>query len=87
MFLYKFYMFLFSLRIATCNCHTEIQKSGFQRAKAAYSITKTGRMPVCINENSGITRAWQDDFYWTHNDSGGSTELYMINEKGRIFDK
>jgi hypothetical protein len=79
-------MFLFSLRIATCNCHPEIQKSGFQRAKAEYSIKKTGRMPVCINENSGIIRAWQDDFYWTHNDSGGNTELYMINAKGRIFD-
>ena len=79
-------MILFSLRIATCNCHSEIRKDGFQRAKAEYVVTKTGRMPVCINENSGIIRAWQDDFYWTHNDSGGNTELYMINQKGRIFD-
>jgi hypothetical protein len=86
MFLYKFYMLLFSLRIATCNCHSEIQKSGFQKAKIAYSITKTGRMPVCINENSGLIRAWQDNYFWTHNDSGGNTELYMINQQGRIFD-
>ncbi len=86
MFLYKFYMFLFSVKIATCNCHTEIKKDGFQRAKAEYSISKTGRMPICINENSGLARAWQDGFYWTHNDSGGNTELYMINEKGKIFD-
>ena len=86
MFLYKFYMFLFSLRIATCNCNPEIQKSGFQRAKTQYSITKTGRMPTCINESSGLARAWQDGFYWTHNDSGGNAELYMINDKGRVFD-
>lgn len=79
-------MFLFSLKIATCNCHTEIHKSGFHKAKSLYNIIQTGRMPTCINENSGLARAWQDDFYWTHNDSGGNTELYMINNKGRIFD-
>ncbi|WP_435353405.1 hypothetical protein [Emticicia sp. SJ17W-69] len=86
MFLYKFYMFLFSLKIATCNCYTEIHKSGFHKAKSQYNIIQTGRMPTCINENSGLARAWQDDFYWTHNDSGGNAELYMINNKGRIFD-
>lgn len=86
MFLYKFYMFLFSLKIATCNCHSEIQKSGFQKAKNSYKITKIGRMPTCINENSGLVKAWQDDYYWTINDSGGNTELYMINSKGRVFD-
>lgn len=86
MFLYKFYMFLFSLKIATCNCHSEIQKSGFQKAKNEYEITKTGRMPTCINESSGLAKAWQDDYYWTINDSGGNTELYMINPKGRVFD-
>lgn len=86
MFLYKFYMFLFSLKIATCNCHSEIQKNGFQKAKSSYEITKTGRMPTCINENSGLAKAWQEDYYWTINDSGGNTELYMINPKGRVFD-
>jgi len=86
MFLYKFYMFLFSLKVATCNCHSEINKSGFQQAKAQYTITKTGRMPICINENSGITSAWQENYYWTHNDGGGNTELYMIDKRGYIFD-
>ncbi len=79
-------MFLFSLKVATCNCHSEIQKTGFQRAKAEYSITKTGRMLTCINESSGLTPAWQDGFFWTHNDGGGNAELYMINQTGRIFD-
>ena len=86
MFLYKFYMFLFSLKIATCNCHSEVQKSGFHRAKSDYTITQTGRMPTCINESSGLAKAWQENYYWTINDSGGNTELYMIGEQGRVFD-
>ncbi len=79
-------MFLFSLKVATCNCHSDIQKSGFLRAKNAYTITKMGRMPTCINENSGLAKAWQENFYWTHNDGGGNAELYMVSEKGRVFD-
>ena len=79
-------MLLFSLKIATCNCHSEIQKSGFQKPKNQYEIIKMGRMPICINENSGLAKAWQEDYYWTMNDSGGNTELYMINTKGRVFD-
>lgn len=86
MFLYKFYMLLFALKIATCNCHSEVNKSGFQRAKKEYTITQSGRMPTCINENSGIAKAWQENYYWTINDSGGNTELYMVGEQGRVFD-
>lgn len=86
MFLYKFYMLLFALKVATCNCSPEIRKENFHRAKKQYSITNTGRMLTCINESSGLTQAWQDDYYWTINDGGGNTELYMINEKGRVFD-
>lgn len=86
MFLYKFYMLLFSMKIALCNCHSEINKSGFHAAKRQYTITKTGRLPICINENSGLTQAWQANYYWTHNDSGGSNELYMIDKRGYIFD-
>ncbi|RYU95850.1 hypothetical protein [Emticicia agri] len=86
MFLYKFYMLLFSMKIAVCNCHSEINKSSFQAAKTQYTITKTGRLPICINENSGLTSAWQENYYWTHNDGGGNTELYMIDQRGYIFD-
>lgn len=86
MFLYKFYMLLFAMKVATCNCSSEIRKENFHRAKNQYTITKTGRILTCINESSGLARAWQDDYYWTINDGGGNTELYMINEKGRIFD-
>ena len=43
-------------------------------------------MPTCINESSGLVKAWQENYYWTINDSGGNTELYMIGEQGRVFD-
>jgi hypothetical protein len=83
---YKIYMLFFLLKTSTCNCHIEVQKSGFQAAKQQYTLTYTGKLPKCINENSGLAKAWQEDFYWTFNDGGGKSELYMINEKGRVFD-
>ena len=43
-------------------------------------------MPICINENSGLVKAWQDGYYWTHNDGGGNPELYMLNATGQLFD-
>ena len=86
MFLYKIYMLLFSMKIALCNCHSEINKSGFQSAKTQYTITKTGRMPVCINENSGLTPAWHENYYVHHYDGGGNTELYLIYKRVFIFD-
>lgn len=84
--LYKIYMLWFAFRVSLCSCSPEARKSHFIAQKQDYTLLQTGRMPTCINENSGLARAWQDGFYWTHNDSGGSPELYMINEKGSVFD-
>lgn len=84
--LYKIYMLWFAFRVSLCSCSPEARKSHFIAQKQDYTLLQTGKMPTCINENSGLARAWQDGFYWTHNDSGGSPELYMINEKGSVFD-
>lgn len=84
--LYKIYMLWFAFRVSLCSCSPEARKSHFITQKQDYTLLQTGKMPTCINENSGLARAWQDGFYWTHNDSGGSPELYMINEKGSVFD-
>lgn len=84
--LYKIYMLWFAFKVSLCSCSPEARKSHFIAQKQDYTLLQTGRMPTCINENSGLARAWQDGFYWTHNDSGGSPELYMINEKGSVFD-
>ncbi len=82
--LYKLFLILFSLKTATCSCNYESRKLSFKKTR--YSIKKEGVMPVCLNESSGLSKAWQDGYYWTHNDSGGSPELYMIDTQGYIFD-
>ncbi len=85
MIIYKLYMFLFGLKLAVCSC-TPDAKEGFNSVNSEMEIKKTGKMPVCINESSGLIKAWQNGYYWTHNDSGGSPELYMIDKKGFIYD-
>ena len=84
MIVYKLYLFLFALKTATCSCNFEVKNVFFTKAK--FGIHKEGKLPVCIGENSGLVKAWQDGYYWTHNDSGGSPELYMINAAGLMFD-
>lgn len=84
--LHKFYMLLFSMKVALCNCHSEIHKSGFEKAKAQYTITKTGQLAAVTNESSGLAPAAQPGYYWTHNDSGGKPELYKIDKTGKVFD-
>jgi hypothetical protein len=84
MLIYKIFILLFSLKTATCSCNYEVKKAAF--AKKHQKISKTGRLPVCISESSGLVKAWQDGYYWTHNDSGGNPELYMIDSRGYVFD-
>lgn len=84
MALYKLYMIIFALKTATCTCSFEHKNYDFAVKKV--EISKLGLLPSCINENSGLVKAWQDNYYWTHNDGGGSAELYMINGKGYVFD-
>ncbi len=84
--LYKLYMLFFILKTSTCNCHSEVKKSGFHRAKSEYKVQFLGKLPQNINENSGLIKANQKGFYWTHNDGGGKAELYKINEKAELFD-
>jgi hypothetical protein len=84
MIIYKLYLFLFALKTATCSCNYEHKTSFFEKSHT--KITKTGKFPVFIGENSGLSKAWKDGFYWTHNDSGGKPELYMVNAEGYMFD-
>ncbi|PLK42363.1 hypothetical protein C0V77_21160 [Emticicia sp. TH156] len=84
--LFKFYMFLFSMKVALCNCYPEIHKSGFNRAKAHYKITKTGELKGVVNESSGLTPSAKPGLYWTHNDSGGKPELYLVDTNGNVSD-
>jgi len=84
--MYKIYMSLFAVKIALCNCHSEVKESGFQSAKNDYTITRTGELAEVINESSGLTPADEKGFYWTHNDSGGNNKLYRIDKTGKVSD-
>jgi hypothetical protein len=84
MAIYKLYMFLFALKTATCSCDFEKKTLFFEKNKP--NIINEGKFPICVNENSGLIKAWQDGYYWTHNDGGGNPELYMVNSMGYVFD-
>lgn len=84
MFIYKFYLLLFAIKTATCSCSYEHRAENFEIEKV--NIKKVGEFPSCIDESSGLIKAWQDNFYWTHNDGGGNPQLYMVDAKGWIFD-
>ncbi|MBP6386984.1 MAG: hypothetical protein KA313_10895 [Pseudarcicella sp.] len=81
---YKILSWLFYFKAATCNCHTEINKWGFQKGKPHYTIGKIGKMPKVVNESSGL--AYDNNNLWTLNDSGGKNVIYKIDKKGTLQD-
>lgn len=78
----KLYYLLFALQTATCSCSDE-HKNGFEKTK--YKISKIGKMPVQVNESSGLETAGENEF-WTHNDSGGEAKIYKITGEGKLLD-
>ena len=85
MFYSKFLYWLFYLKIATCNCHSEVRKSHFERGGHFIKVSKPKKMPSVINESSGLIRTTKDSTFWTHNDSGGKAELYEIDQQGNLL--
>jgi hypothetical protein len=81
----KLLWWLFNLKVASCNCHSEIKKSGFERGGHFYKVSKPIQMPKEINEGSGLIRTSKDSTFWTHNDGGGKTELYEIDKQGHLL--
>ncbi|MFB0944910.1 MAG: hypothetical protein QMB24_01935 [Spirosomataceae bacterium] len=78
----KLYYLLFALQTATCSCSDE-HKNGFEKTK--YKISKIGKMPIQVDESSGLETAGENEF-WTHNDSGGEAKLYKITSEGKLLD-
>ncbi len=47
---------------------------------------QTGTMPVVIRESSGLAVSRRDpNILWTHNDSGGQSVLYAVDQYGRLL--
>lgn len=82
----KILLFLFSLRTALCDCSPEVKRSGFERGRSSYKVSRLGRMPDLINESSGIIAADSNNTFWTNNDGGSKPTLYKITKKGEILD-
>ena len=85
MFYSKFLYWLFYLKIATCNCHSEVRKSHFERGGHFSKVLKPMKMPSVVNESSGLIRTVKDSTFWTHNDGGGKPEIYEISKTGKLL--
>ncbi len=81
----KLLWWLFNLKVASCNCHSEIKKSGFERGGHFNKVFKPLKMPKEVNEGSGLIRTSKDSTFWTHNDGGGKNELYEIDKNGNLI--
>lgn len=81
---WKLIMLLFGLKTATCDCNFE-KKVGFENIRGQSSIKKTGILPKELNESSGIIYQKAENNFLSHNDSGNDSELFSINEEGKLL--
>ncbi|GAB3924292.1 SdiA-regulated domain-containing protein [Larkinella terrae] len=82
----SFLLFLFSLKVALCTCHSENKRSGFRSGRSQYKVSRTGRLTAVVNESSGLTYRAGRNTFWTHNDSGGRPTLYEVARNGSLVD-
>ncbi|MFD1142480.1 hypothetical protein ACFQ4C_15245 [Larkinella insperata] len=82
----SFLLFLFSLKVAVCSCHTENKRSGFRSGRAHYAVARVGRLAPVVNESSGLVYRAHRNTFWTHNDSGGRPTLYEVARDGSLVD-
>ena len=78
---------LFAVKVSLCNCLSEQHKSGFERGKPQYKITKIGQFPPEISESSGLAQVKGRNTFWTHNDGGNMPELFEVEQSGKIISK
>ena len=83
----KILYWLFAVKVSLCSCLPEQGKSGFERGKSQYKITKIGQFPTEISESSGLARVKGKSTFWTHNDGGNSPELFEVEQSGKIISK
>jgi len=68
----------------TCTCHREVRKSDFAYNRSEYKVRRIGRLNEKVDESSGLAYE-SDSTFWSHNDSGGKPEIYLVNQKEEIF--
>jgi hypothetical protein len=78
-----FWLFFAKIRMATCI--PEVNKSGFEKNRSLFTFSKIGKLPIQINESSGLANIKSKNTFLTHNDGGGFTELYEIDSLGNLI--
>jgi hypothetical protein len=81
----KLMYWLFAAKVALCDCHTERRISGFANGRAEYEVRKIGTLPVQATETSGLANRKGHGTFWTHNDGNNPSELYEIDNKGKLI--
>ena len=85
MFPSKILHWLFYLKISSCNCTSEVKNSKFSPGGHFYQVSKAIKLPLVVNEGSGLVRSAKDSTFWTLNDGGGKAEIYEINKRGKLL--
>lgn len=80
---FKVYWLLFALKVATCSCHSDRKEHNLERT--SFKIQKVASLPSVVDESSGLALA-PNRTLWTHNDSGGESELYRIDTLGNLLE-
>lgn len=75
----------FAVKTLFCTCLPDHKSNNFEKVRAQYKISKIGKLPGVVNESSGLARSADGKFFWTHNDSGGKTEIYGFDAKGKLI--
>jgi hypothetical protein len=83
MFKWKLIMFLFGLKTATCDCHSE-KKLGFANGRSFSKITHVAKLPLELPESSGLIYSKKDGMLISNNDSGNKSELISFRPNGDL---
>jgi hypothetical protein len=74
----------FAVKTVFCTCQPDHRINDFKKVRSHYKIKKISKLPTVANESSGLARGSNKGSYWTHNDSGGKTELYEFDLTGKL---
>jgi len=80
----KLIWWVFTVRVALCNCYNEKKNVGFVNGKNAYEMVKIGQLPPQLRETSGLALGREARTFWTHNDGDNPAELYEVTDEGKV---
>lgn len=75
----------FAVKTVFCTCQSDYRTNDFKKVRSDYKISKIGKLSAVVNESSGIAKSQRINSFWTHNDSGGKSELYEIDTHGKLL--